>query len=209
MIMMRTLRNLLVLVLPLFLTGCGSTPVSRFYMLTPVEQVASAQVLTGQPHIGVGPVSFPKYLDRPQIVTRSANAEIYLAETERWAEPLQENFTRVLAENLSRQLGTGHISIEPSRHRGEIDFRVTAEVLQFDADEDGVVVLLAYWSVQDRGGNNLTGMRKSEVRLPATRSADGQALTVSQLSAAVARLGSEIAASLEELSTEPAPKLMP
>ncbi len=80
------------------------------------------------------------------------------AETERWAEPLLENFTRVLAENLSRQLGTAHISIEPSRSRGEIDFRVTADVLQFGADDTGCVILIAYWHVQDRDNNSLTGM---------------------------------------------------
>jgi len=200
MIMISVLRNLLLLMLPLLLTACGSTPASRFYLLTPQDLPASIQPLTGEPHIGVGPISFPKYLDRPQIITRSSNAEVYLAETDRWAEPLQENFTRVLAENLSRQLGTGRISIEPSRHRNEIDYRITAEVLQFDADEAGAVVLLAYWSIQDRDGNNLTGMRKSELRLAGSGS-NNRAVIVRQLSNAVATLGHEIATSLGQLPT--------
>jgi uncharacterized lipoprotein YmbA len=203
MTMIPALKKLLWLMMPLLVAACGSTPASRFYLLTPLGEPAAVQTLAGEPHIGVGPISFPKYLDRPQIITRSSNAEVYLAETDRWAEPLQENFTRVLAENLSRQLGTGHISIEPSRHRNEIDYRVTAEVIQFDADQNGAVMLLAYWSILDRDGTNLTSMQKSEIHLPTARS-DDRAETVRQLSNAIAELGREVSARLSQLSNEPA-----
>lgn len=185
----------------LALAGCGTTPVSRYYMLTPQDTPTATRTLADDPHIGVGPVSFPKYLDRPQIITRTKSAEIYMAETERWAEPLQENFTRVLAENLSRLLGTAHISIEPSRSRGEINFRVTADVLQFDADDSGYVILIAYWNVQDRDNNSLTGMHKSDIRLPVP-DRDDRSGVVNQLSLAVGRLASEMAEVLSRVSTQ-------
>ena len=53
------------------------------------------------PVIGVGPITVPKYLDRPQIVTRSGRNQLALGEFDRWAEPLQDNVLRVLAENLA------------------------------------------------------------------------------------------------------------
>jgi uncharacterized protein len=192
----------------LVLAGCGTTPVSRYYMLTPMDSGTSTQTLAGDPHIGVGPISFPKYLDRPQIITRTNSAEIYMAETERWAEPLQENFTRVLAENLSRQLGTVHISIEPSRSRGEIDMRVIADILQFDADESGDVILLAYWNVQDRNNSSLSGMHKTEIRLPVPDRNDRTSV-VKQLSAAVAGLSREMATELSRVSTQVNPGSAP
>ena len=191
-------KLLLLLAVPVVLSGCGSTPASRFYLLIPDEQPAATPVLAGQPHIGVGPIDLPKYLDRPQIVTRSDSAEIRLTETERWAEPLQENFTRVLAENLSRRLGTGRVSIEPSHNRGNIDYRVIADVLQFDANDAGEIMLLVYWNILDRNGASLTGMQKSEIRMPIAQPAD-TSRTVSRLSAAVAELGRTIAARLSEL----------
>ncbi len=194
-------RTYLIPLLTLLLAGCGTTPASRYYMLTTMDTTASTQALADDQHIGVGPITFPKYLDRPQIITRTNSAEIYMAETERWAEPLQENFTRVLTENLSRQLATERISIEPSRSRGEVDLRVIADVLQFDADGSGEVILLAYWNVQGRDNTSLTGMQKSEIRLPVTDQRDWAGV-VRQLSTAVAGLASEIAEVLSRVSAQ-------
>ncbi len=200
--MMPDIRNLYLLLTIILLTGCGSTPVSHYYMLTTTVQLPITPKLSDAALIGVGPIRFPKYLDRPQIVTRSTNAEIYLAETDRWAEPLQENFTRVLAENLSLLLGTERISIEPSRNHDDVDYRITAEILQFDAGDNGEVVLLVYWSIQSRDGVNLTGIQKSEIRLPLSRSVV-RADIVIKLSETIAELGSEIAISISQITTKP------
>lgn len=193
-------RNLFYTGAMVMLTACATTPASRFYLLVPDEQSAATPVLPGDPQIGVGPVSLPKYLDRPQMVTRGQSAEIHLAATERWAEPLQENFTRVLAENLSRRLGTGRISIEPSRNRGDIQYRVTADVLQFDADASGQIRLVAYWNIHDRDGASLTGMQKSEI-ITSVAAAGDTGRTVDQMSAAITLLGRRIAEQLTAVAT--------
>ena len=56
--------------------------------------------------IGVGPIRFPDYLDRPGIVTRSSGNTIEIAEFDLWAGSLKDDFMRILAENLSILLGT-------------------------------------------------------------------------------------------------------
>ena len=84
------------------LGACASTP-SRFYILntlTASETIPATAAARG-PVIGVGPITFPKYLDRPQIVTRASRHQLTLGEFDRWAEPLQDNVSRVLAENLA------------------------------------------------------------------------------------------------------------
>jgi uncharacterized protein len=53
-------------VLPIGLGACASTP-SRFYLLNPLpasESIPATGAAQG-PVIGVGPVTLPKYLDRP------------------------------------------------------------------------------------------------------------------------------------------------
>lgn len=50
------------------LVGCASTQPSRFYVLSDLWSLEKAQQLApaGQgPGIGLGPITLPKYLDRP------------------------------------------------------------------------------------------------------------------------------------------------
>jgi len=191
------------LLLPVILSvaGCvGNSPVAQFYMLKPLDQVAaiaSSSALQGS-YVVVGPVSFPKYLDRPHIVTRSANAEIYLSDVHRWAEPVQDNFTRVLADNLSHLLGTEKISIAPSRDRVIADYRITMEVIQFDASRTGEVVLAAYWNIYRKDAVNPVTTRRSEYKLTTSRN-PGYAEMVDVLSAAVTQISREIAETINQI----------
>ena len=85
--------------------GClGSTAPSRFYLLTPVEGAAveaAAAVDSSKSTVFLAAVELPKYLSDPQIVTRIDGNELDFAEFDRWAEPLRDNFVRVLANNLA------------------------------------------------------------------------------------------------------------
>ena len=61
----------------------------------------------------VGPVRMALYLDRSDIVIRDSQNQIRLAEFSQWAGPLQENFSRVLAENLSVLVTTDGVGSFP------------------------------------------------------------------------------------------------
>jgi uncharacterized lipoprotein YmbA len=76
----------------------------------------------------VGPVTFPKYLDRPQIASRY---ELTFAEFERWAEPLNTNFTRAFTEHLARLIPTDRLVVFPWPRATPIDYQVTVEVAHF------------------------------------------------------------------------------
>jgi uncharacterized protein len=68
------------------LTGCASTPPSRFYTLSAMPKVLPVNLpadLPGDFSLGVGPVNIPQYLDREQIVTRVGENELVLAEFDR------------------------------------------------------------------------------------------------------------------------------
>ena len=156
--------QLFLLSIMLLLNGCGTTPPSKFYTLEAMSGSETTQTTTEKQsnlHIGIGPVQFAEYLQRSQIVTRTNSAEVSLAETHRWAEPLNNNFSRILAENLSILIGTDKISLHPSRNWSDIDYQVVINVWQFDASKQGEVTLVANWSIRGKGGSELLTMKKS------------------------------------------------
>src|SRR5205814_10451955 len=67
----------------LLLAGCGSSPPSKFYVLTadPVPQRVSG---AASKTVALGRVSLPGALDRPQIARRKGGNEIVFSEEERW-----------------------------------------------------------------------------------------------------------------------------
>lgn len=132
----------------LLAAGCGSTP-TRFYALTPLPAEGRSNPGTGQVlALGVGPVELPKSLDRPQIVTRRGQNEFDLGEFDQWAEPLQDNITEVLAENLAGLVPARPVAVYPWDKSKEIDYQVVVKVLRFDRSQGGDAVLKARWSIK-------------------------------------------------------------
>lgn len=191
----------------LVLNGCGTTPPSRFYVLEAmpgIETVPTSATTQGDSHIGIGPVEFAEYLDRAQIVTRTGSAEVKLAETHRWAEPLHNNFARILAENLSILLDTDKISLQPSRNWSEIDYQVLVNVWQFDASKQGEVSLVANWSIRAKGGAELLTMKKSAYSVKVGDAASYTDI-VRALSKTVELLSREIAKAIQSAHGQQAP----
>jgi uncharacterized protein len=193
---MRPLVAVLVLS-ALFVGGCGTSPPSRFYLMTPLPE-ADAPAPAGQREpgsaLGVGPVKLPAYLDRPEVVTRSSPNALQVAEFDRWAEPLEENFTRVLAMNLAVLAGTHRISIYPWPRSAPLDYQVTVTVDRFDAGANSQVVLVARWHVL--GGEEGRFVRSGRtVATQPVATADYEALA-GVMSTSIATLAREIAAAI-------------
>ncbi len=182
----------------LLLNGCGTTPPSKFYTLEAMSVSKTTQTtpdMQKDVHIGIGPVQFAEYLQRSQIVTRTNGAEVKLAETHRWAEPLNNNLGRILAENLSTLIGTDKVSLHPSRNWSDIDYQVVVNVWQFDASTQGEVTLVANWSIRRKGGSELLTMKKS-VFSATLESTTSYTDIVRALSKTVEMLSSEVAAAI-------------
>jgi uncharacterized lipoprotein YmbA len=137
--------------LVVLLTGCASTPPSSFYTLSPLSASdgPGAEVRGGGLAIGIGPVTFPQFLDRPQIVTRDSANRLIVDEFHRWGGSVQDDFMRVWGENLGYLLGTSHVLAAPSEVRVTLDFRIAAEVLAFEGIPGDKALLRVRWSVLD------------------------------------------------------------
>src|SRR5262245_41765004 len=127
------------------LGACGSTPPSRFYTLEAVAAADAPAKDAGGIAVDVGPVMLARGLDRAQVVPRIGPNEVELHDYSRWAEPLEDNVTRVLAENLSVALGTQRVGTIPGSETREPSWRVTVDVLRFESGADGKSLLVARW----------------------------------------------------------------
>lgn len=132
-------------------TGClGSTPQARLYAITappvgpPVEQTDWAVL--------VGPIDLPRYLDRPQIVTRTAKSpeRLHVAELHRWAGGLSSDVARVLAKDLGQRLGTSRIVLYPANPPFPLDYTLTIEITRLDGELGRELVLEARFMLTAR-----------------------------------------------------------
>ena len=182
------------------LSACaGRGIVSREYLLAPAAVTPSAADLAGNlgaegPALGVGPVEFPDYLRRPQIVTRRGNQLIPSA-LHTWGGDLQSNFTRVLAENLSTLIPTDRVATFPWSDAWRADYRVSVQVSRFEGSPDGGVALVVYWRLLDRG-NDVVLAHRSSIR-ESTEGSEHPAI-VDAMSRAVLTLSREIAGVIRE-----------
>jgi uncharacterized protein len=181
------------------LGACASTP-SRFYLLhaLPASEAVSATAADRGPVIGVGPITFPTYLDRPQIVSRASQHQLALGEFDRWAEPLPENVSRVLAENLSLLIPTDHILLNPWPGSATLDYQVRVDVRQFEGWLGGESALIARWNILDRAEHELVS-RKVYLNAPTGgRDYDAMVVALNQLLEALSR---DIAEALQRLAS--------
>jgi uncharacterized lipoprotein YmbA len=151
--------------------------------------------------VGVGPVEIPDYLDRQQITTRNGPSRLELAEYDRWAEPLESNVARVLAENLSFLLGTDLVSLFPWSGSTKVDYQVVVDLTRFEGTSEGKVTLAAHWSILDGEKRKVLVARKSYFTESANR-ADFESM-VSAQSRLLGHLSREIASEITALAHAP------
>jgi uncharacterized lipoprotein YmbA len=162
------------------------TPLSQAEEVAPKDRSSLARI-----SLGIGPIKLPGYLDRQEIVTRAAQNRFDISEYDRWAEPLDENFARVLAQNLSALLRAERISAYPWPTDKRPNYQVEIEVLRFEANAEQDVQLSARWAVLDANKKHLIQYRES--RLARSTNARSTEAAVAALSEALGDLSREIA----------------
>jgi uncharacterized protein len=177
----------------LAIAACASTPPPRFYTLS---VTASSGAPPAKLSVVVGPVSIPAIVDLPQIVVTTGPNQVTLDEFNRWASPLPNNISRVVAENLVLLLGTPRVSQFQQSLNADADFRVAIEVQRFESVPDEAATLNAAWLVRrTRDGKAETG--RTSVREPTSeRSYDALAAAHSR---ALGRMSQDIADAVRTL----------
>ena len=186
--------------------GCisSTTPTTRFYVLTSLE--------TPAPHarepedkamisVEVASLRLPQYLERPQIVTRSGDNRLQLAEYHQWGGNLRKNMIRVLAKNLSQLLVTPNIVISPHRPPVPSDFRIDIEVMRFERDVDKQVKLSAQWRLSRGKDQKILTTRIAELKSPAVPIGSDYDSTVEAMSGLIGKLSQIISKAILKYSS--------
>lgn len=143
-------RTYLIFLSLFFLSSCiGGTKdeISRYFLIDPEVNTPLSGSSDLDLNIEILDLQIPQYLQRFQIVTRSAENRLRLSEFNQWGENLRENLIRTLSRNLFTALSTPNITTPDNRASSVADFRIHVYIEQFEHDVDKRVKLNARWEL--------------------------------------------------------------
>lgn len=193
---------ILLIILSLSVSGCtGTSPQALFYTLSPIEKDSVPDQATRVPGdfaIGIGPVTFSDQLDRPAIVTQTGKNQISINEFHRWAGSLQQNFTRVMTQNLAILLKTDQVMARPWERYFKPDIRITVDVQRFGGQLGEYAELHTTWIIIEEGKDDGEAVvHRSEIK---------EAVSDGSYEALVAAQSRALASFCEEISKALNPK---
>jgi uncharacterized lipoprotein YmbA len=177
----------------ILLNGCaGTSPSVTFYTLNALSEATPDSQQDREEKectIGIGPVTFPGYLDRPQIVTRSGQNRLDISEFHRWGDSLINDFSRTVAKNISLLLSTQRVTVYPWSDDFTPDYQITLDVEQFEGRLDRSVFLNVRWSIARTESKET--VKRSAIEEPVSTA--GHEGLVASMSRAVSKLSRDIA----------------
>jgi len=184
-------------VLLLSLAAC-TTSSSQFYMLEPISGLEhkGPAGAAKKAVIVLSPVRIPHYVDRPQIVTANDKNAYQLSELNRWAEALDHNISRVLAQNLTILVPAEVVFSNISTTAEPANFGVSVNILEFHTDPQGQAGLTAQWHITRSDGM----IMRQQVSYRAPASTTDYRVIVEALNDCINRLSRDLAAELQSLA---------
>jgi uncharacterized lipoprotein YmbA len=179
---------------------------TEFYVLTAIAAADSTTPRQGGAShlaIGLGPVKLPDYLAHAEVVTRVAPNRLELSATDRWAEPLDESFRRVLARNLATLVGNDQVMPFPWDPSAALDYKIEVTVEHFERDASGGTQLAASWIIRDGPDNRVLLSGKANFAESASGGMEGAAAA---LSADLNDLSKQIADAIRESNRSHQPR---
>ncbi len=186
------------LISALLLSGCAGNAPLQFYMLNAETDRAENSLflpLNKQTVLGLGPIHLPDYLDRPQIVVAVGENQYKLDEQHRWAERLDQNIGRALAQLLADRTGVEQVVRFPWAQKQQIDYQVSIDILKFHQAADGHSRLQAQWQIKHQEQTELS--KRFDCSVAAKEDADA---IVKAQSICLGRLGLDIVTGLRQVA---------
>jgi hypothetical protein len=172
------------------------TDPSRFFVLTALADSASPAAGQHVGSLGVGPIVLPRYLDRPEIVTRVGPNEVKPAVFDYWAGSLSQQFQSVLTQNLQTLVHPDRLQSYPWYAGAAPELVVEVDVQRFEPSNDGRAQLVARWRF--RKGTSLGTLRAGESSLTRTLSGADADAVAAALSGLLDDFSRELAAAILE-----------
>lgn len=184
----------------LLLTACSTSPPVRYFSLSStVPEVGNSVGETVV--LGLGPMRMAAYLNRSQIVTRGTGAEVKVDEFNRWAEPLAVAFHRVVSTDIDNMIDGVSVLAFPweSAVRSQVNYRLLGDVIRFDADRSGRVVLETQWGITAAdSGKAVVKPRRTRYEVQAGSPEDPAAVATA-MNVALAKFSREVVSEIQAM----------
>lgn len=138
-------------VMALLLGGCATAPENHYYVLSADGPTAPSVRSSSEGNVMLATLHLPGVLDRTQMVEGTGPHSVAVLEYDRWAEPLDQMISRVLADDLAARSGSQAAAAGRDRH-------VAVEIDAFLADTAGVARLTGRWHELPRPDGAGTGI---------------------------------------------------
>jgi len=160
-------RAVVILAAGFALSCLGSSPKVSLYTMKAVSDLPAASETEGLA-IGVGPIRVPRYLDRPEWVTRPSGSisRLEVDDFRHWAGGFSSNVSRVLAESLGAKLGTQRVVVYPVEPAFPLDYRIIVDVQAFEGIGGETLELRAGWMIRAGSGERGPWSGQSAIRRP-------------------------------------------
>ncbi|MDQ6979102.1 MAG: PqiC family protein [Mariprofundaceae bacterium] len=192
-----------VMMLCLFMGCASSVSSTKFYLLSALPATDQVKAMSDTA-VEINVLALPQYLDRPQIVFRSNENRMKMAEFDQWGGNLRKNIMRTVSQNLMTLLHSPYITTIPQLPRLRTEFRVDIEIVQFERDAQQRVILNAHWSVSDKRVNPPKTITISNVlRSPPVLEQGNFDATVAAMSRLLEDLSHRIAANIQHRMKTP------
>ena len=191
----------IVLLLPL-LSGCiGNGPAIHEYALYSIPEHGSAeQRVVLKRSIMLMPVGLPSINTNPALLLRPSLPALRPSATHLWAGSLQEQLTRVLAENIRRRKIMQTVLTFPGPRFAKPDMLLEVKLTRFDGDLNTGFTCTGIWTLSDNQQKHVLTHQTFSATVPVTTG--DYTGYVAAASSAIAKLSEKIGAYM----ATPAPK---
>lgn len=146
--------HIVAVLLTALLSACATPLPTVYYTLNGDPLPGGAQ---GSPSILVLPAALPELLDRPQWVLQAGDGQVVIKESRRWAEPLRNEISRVVAGELGRLLDSSRVLAPNGGAEFPADYRLSLDVQRVDATLGKGVAIDVFWRLEPTKGKPMTG----------------------------------------------------
>ena len=172
----------------ILLTASCSSADPTYYTLLPVPGTPASAVAQS---VEIRRPGLAGYLDRSDIVLKSASYRLNVDSQLRWGEPLGDMIGRVISQDLSQRLPGTSVFTQSGAITADPDLRIEIDIQGFDADASGQVVLTAQVAVEAGRSHVPTSTRR--VALTAQPSGPGAGALVATMSQLLGTLCDQLA----------------
>lgn len=141
----------ILLLLPLLLAACGSTPI-RYHIIDTTTLPADPGFTQQERLYALRDTALPEYLKSQYLIHRDNHGMIVIDKNQLWGENFPDNLRRVLSEMLAQRSGSNNIYLYPLNNHIRPERFIDIQIAEMMADyRQNAVIVRGKWQISNAG----------------------------------------------------------